>query len=118
VGEAIARAVGKFAHALALLREGTVADCFYYPGMSEVPKGFDEFARGDAVLAGLAWEDLCPAYALALISNGSYRLPADDEEMETLWDELGGQSTLLWPDVRGVVMRSWEWLGLQSSQGG
>lgn len=89
---------------------GGVARCLHYPGMTTIPAGFDRFASEDARQQGLAWDDVCPAYALALVSRGSYALPQDDGEMEVLWDELGGASTRLWPDVRGVVARSWAWL--------
>lgn len=89
---------------------GGVARCLHYPGMTSVPVGFDRFASDDARRQDFAWSDVCPAYALALVSQGSYALPQDDEEMEVLWDELGGDSTLLWPDVTGVVERSWAWL--------
>ena len=89
---------------------GGVARCLHYPGMTAVPVGFARFASDDARHRDQTWSDVCPAYALALVSRGSYVLPQDDEEMEVLWDELGGESTRLWPDVRGVVARSWAWL--------
>jgi hypothetical protein len=93
-----------------LMPPGSVAKCMQYPGMTDVPPGFDQFAHNDAAQQQSEWSDVCPAYALALVSAGSYALPRDDEEMEVLWDELGGGSTKLWPDVREAVTRSWAWL--------
>lgn len=95
---------------------GSVAKCLHYPGMTEVPDGFDRFAHSDAAQEQLEWSDVCPAYALALVAAGSYALPGDDEDMEVLWDELGGSSTKLWPDVRVAVIRAWAWLDAHPSQ--
>lgn len=93
-----------------------VAQCMHYPGMTPIPDGYDEFAHTHAEQLDAAWSDLCPAYALALVALGSYQLPRDDAEMEVLWDELGGGSTKLWPDVRPVVERAWLWLEAHASQ--
>ena len=102
---------GRFQQLLAILKPtGGVSRCLHYPGMVEVPAGFDRFAGNDARKMGFEWDDVCPAYALALVSEGGYRLPEDDAEMEILWDELGGNSARLWPEVRTLVMRSWAWL--------
>ena len=101
----------RFKQLLAVLRPtGGVAQCLHYPGMVEVPTGYDRFAGDNARKMGLEWEDACPAYALALVSHGGYALPEDDADMEVLWDELGGGSTKRWPDVRTAVIRSWSWL--------
>ena len=89
---------------------GGVAECLHYPGMTPIPEGFDRFAGQDAKRAAADWNDVCPAYALALVSVGSYALPQDDAEMEVLWDELGGESGKPWPEVRDVIARSWAWL--------
>ena len=106
----------RFQQLLAVLKPtGGVAKCLYYPGMAQVPTGYDRFSGDDARKAGLEWEDACPAYALALVSHGGYTLPEDDVEMEVLWDELGGRSTKLWPEVRAVVMRSWAWLEVHAA---
>lgn len=91
-------------------RRDGVAECLPYPGMTPIPYGFDTFARQDAARSGFEWDDVCPAYALALISKGSYTLPADEDDMQVLWDELGGNSTQLWEHVRPVVMSGWAWL--------
>lgn len=93
-----------------------VAKCMPYPGMTDVPNGFDRFAHEDATQEQSEWSDVCPAYALALVSAGSYALPRDNEEMQVLWDELGGNSTKLWPDVRAAVVRSWAWLDARHPQ--
>jgi hypothetical protein len=89
---------------------GGVVRCLHYPGMTPIPEGFDRFASHDTHERELAWSDVCPAYALALVSRGSYGLPQDDTEMEVLWDELGGDSTRVWTEVRDVVVRAWAWL--------
>ena len=107
--------VGRFAshdrfHELValLLPAGGVSKCLHYPGMT--PKGFDRFAGRDAKAHGHDWADVCPAYALALVSSGGYQLPQDSAELEVLWDELGGDSSKLWSEVDDVVRRSWAWL--------
>lgn len=103
----------RFSELLAWLRlTPSVGECLPYPGMAEVPAGFNRFAAADARERGYEWEDVCPAFALALVSKGSYLLPADREEMEVLWDELGGGSRKLWPEVEGVVLRAWDWLDI------
>jgi hypothetical protein len=93
-----------------LSRAGGVDKCLPYPDMTTVPPGFNEFASQDSQKQGYEWADVCPAYALALITAGGYSLPQDDSDMEILWDELGGNSTKLWPEVRGTIERSWSWL--------
>lgn len=93
-----------------LNQSGGVGKCLPYPDMTPIPIGFNDFAKKDFKGVEAEWSDVCPAYALGLVSVGSYDLPQDDSEMEILWDELGGNSTKLWPDVREIVMRSWAWL--------
>lgn len=93
-----------------LNRSGGVGKCLPYPDMTPIPAGFNDFASKDSVAVEAEWSDVCPAYALALVSVGSYGLPQDDTDMEVLWDELGGNSTKLWPEVREIVKRSWAWL--------
>ncbi|WP_312366886.1 hypothetical protein [Stenotrophomonas sp.] len=99
-----------FHRLVALLnRSGGVGECLPYPDMTPVPAGFDEFAHRDSQ-SELDWSDVCPAYALALVTAGSYALPQHESDMEVLWDELGGNSTRLWSDVREIVKRAWAWL--------
>ena len=43
-------------------------------------------------------------------------IPAGFNEMEVLWDDLSGNSTKLWPEVRDIVMRSWGWLDAHQLQ--
>ncbi|WP_213603027.1 hypothetical protein [Pseudoxanthomonas japonensis] len=93
-----------------LNQPGDVGECLPYSGMASVPVGFNEFVRRDWLATDATWSDVCPAYALALVSVGSYGLPQDDPDMEVLWDELGGSSTKLWPEVRDLIKRSWAWL--------
>jgi hypothetical protein len=107
----------RFQQLLSVLKlTGGVSKCLYYPGMAQVPAGYDRFAGDDSRKMGFDWTDACPAYALALVSHGGYTLPNDDQEMEVLWDELGGGSTKLWSEVRDVVIRSWDWLEVHSSK--
>ena len=87
-----------------------VEACLPYPGMVSLPSGYSRFAQRDALERELDWDDICPAYALAGISCGAYRLPEDDTDMETLWDELGGSSSKVWSEVRNLVPGAWRWL--------
>lgn len=100
----------RFSSLVDALHAHSIERCLAYPGMAEVPEGYSRFAEQDATRHGLAWADACPAYALALLTFGSYRLPDDDGSLEILWDELGGASTRLWPDVSSTVQRGWRWL--------
>ena len=81
--------------------------------MTPIPAGFNDFASRDAKSVESNWADVCPAYALALISVGTYGLPQNDAEMEVLWDDLSGNSTKSWPEVRDIVMRLRGWLDAQ-----
>jgi hypothetical protein len=92
------------------LARHAVEACLPYPGMVDLPAGYSRFAETDATRRELVWEDVCPAYALAAITEGAYRLPDDAQAMETLWDELGGASTRLWPEIEDVVHTAWDWL--------
>ena len=100
-----------------LHRSGGVGKCLPYPDMTPIPAGFNDFASRDAKSVESNWADVCPAYALALISVGTYGLPQNDAEMEVLWDDLSGNSTKLWPEVRDIVIRSWGWLDALQPQG-
>jgi hypothetical protein len=99
-----------------LLPKSGVAQCMHYPGMTPIPEGYDNFAHAHAGQLELLWQDVCPAYALALVALGSYTAPRDDAEMEVQWDELGGDSTLLWPQVRPIIERAWIWLQAHAMQ--
>ncbi len=100
----------RFSNLIAALHEHAVERCLPYPGMADVPDGYSRFAQQDAMRHEQSWEDSCPAYALALLTFGSYRLPEDNASMEVLWDELGGASTRLWPEVSSIIERGWKWL--------
>ncbi|RZA31038.1 MAG: hypothetical protein EOP92_33245, partial [Lysobacteraceae bacterium] len=108
----IATSPQRFAQLTEAVRLQGVERCLPYPDMTEVPEGYSRFAQEDAATHGLEWDDLCPAYALALLTQGGYRLPEDADAMEILWDELGGESTKLWSEVANVVPRAWRWLSL------
>ena len=99
----------------ALLPTGGVSKCLYYPGMAEVPAGYDRFAGADSRKFGYEWSDVCPAYALALVTHHGYALPQDAADMEVLWDELGGNSAKLWPEVDQIVRRAWAWLDVHAT---
>lgn len=92
-----------------------VESCLPYPGMTSLPAGYSRFAQIDAMGRDLVWEEACPAYALAAITIGAYELPKDAEAMEILWDELGGASPKLWPEVENAVQEAWRWLARHSS---
>ncbi len=100
-----------------LSAQESVAHCLPYPGMTPIPDGFDAFARQDAASAEMEWGDACPAYALGLITYGSYALPRDEEYLEVLWDELGGDSTQVWAQARPLVLATWAWLSNPPAQG-
>ena len=100
----------RFSALVEALHEHSVERCLPYPGMADVPEGYSRFAEQDAMRHDSHWDDSCAAYALALLPFGGYRLPQDHDAMEILWDELGGGSTKLWPDVASIVERGWEWL--------
>jgi len=99
-----------FAELTQAVRLPGVERCLPYPGMTQVPADYSAFAQADSQGQEQDWNDLCPAYALALLTHRVYRLPDDDVDMETLWNELGGESTKLWADVSSVVQRAWVWL--------
>lgn len=93
----------------------SVQDCLPYRGAAEVPQVLDHLAHEHEQRDGMAWEDVCPAYGLAVITHGAYRLPSDSEPLETLWNEVGGESRLVWDEVRDLVAEAWLWLdALQS----
>jgi len=93
----------------------SVQDCLPYRGAAEVPQVLDQLAHEHEQRDGMAWEDVCPAYGLAVITHGAYRLPSDSEPLETLWNEVGSDSRLVWEEVRDLVAEAWRWLdALQS----
>lgn len=100
----------------ALHSRAGVSDCLPYKGVAQVPEVLDYLAREHERTEGLAWDDVCPAYALAVITHGDYRLPRDDDPMEVLWNEVGSDSRLLWPQVRELVAEAWHWLDAVQSR--
>lgn len=89
---------------------GSVSHCLPYEDMMEVTPEFDQFARQHAsAIDGISWHDLCPAYALALMTHHTYELPEDDEALEVLWEELA-PSDLDWHQAKSVVADTWRWL--------
>ena len=100
----------RFGELLAFLRGENVEECLHYPGMADVPVGYNHYARLDSRSREGNWDDYCPVYAFALLTSVGYALPEDEESLRVLWDELGGQSTKLWGDVEEVVIDAWSWL--------
>ena len=109
----------QFDHLVASLRardHGAISDCMPYDGVAHVSHTLDHLAREHERREGMDWDDVCPAYGLAVITHGAYRLPSDDEPLETLWNEVGSESRLLWPEVRDLVAEAWRWLDALRSQ--
>lgn len=93
----------------------SVEDCLPHHGAEAVPQVLEHLAHEHERREGMAWEDACRAYGLAVITHGAYRLPSGNEPMETLWNEVGGESRLVWDEVRDLVAEAWRWLdALQS----
>lgn len=106
-----------FDHVVTALRShDSVSDCLPYKGMAQVPEVLNHLAREHEKSEGLAWDDVCPAYALAVITHGDYRLPSDDDPLEVLWNEVGSESRLVWPQVRDLVAEAWHWLDAVQSR--
>lgn len=92
-----------------LASPSSVGQCLVYDSMLDVPPAFDRFADAHFrahVDPRIAWPEICPAYALALLAYGSYRLPDDAAELRTLWDELAS-SRLDWREAEAVVADVW-----------
>jgi hypothetical protein len=77
----------------------------------EVPVAYDQFCRShfasvQRLHPELAWEDACPAYAVALSAH-AVLFDALDEEREAQlaanWLQLRGQSGLDWQQARSLV---------------
>ncbi len=94
-----------------LVQPASVADCLVYADMIDVPPPFDRFAREHFAeylsAEGIVWSDVCSVYALALMARGSYRLPDDEAEMRTLWEELAS-SRLHWRQAKAIVADVWD----------
>ena len=82
-----------------LFNPPTVSHCLIYENIIEVTPKFDTFARNHFIsIEGISWSDLC-----------AYRLPSDNEHLETLWSELA-KSDLSWAQASQVVIDVWAWL--------
>ncbi len=96
-----------------LIQPPSVGQCLAYEDMIDVPPQFDVFAREHYskhyATTGIPWRDVCPAYALALMAYGSYRMPENNAEIETLWEELA-PSRLGWRDAKAIVAEVWDGL--------
>lgn len=95
---------------VARLTSPSVGQCLAYENMIDVPSRYDTFAREHFSIGyantGIPWPDACPVYALVLMAHGSYRMPDNEAEIETLWQELA-PSRLAWRDVREFVADVW-----------
>lgn len=98
-----------------------LSDCLAYDGMMAIPEDFEAFSHADhnrraRLRPDLAWQDACPAYALALATHDVYhgRLSLSaDNELEAQWDELRGASNMDWTVARMIVREAWRWLAAQ-----
>lgn len=88
----------------------SVGECLVYDDMTDVPPQFDAFAKKHFLdhyaASGIPWREACPVYALALMAHGSYRMPDDEGEIETLWQELA-PSPHAWDEARAIVADVW-----------
>ncbi len=101
----------------ALRTRDRVSDCLPYSGVAMVPDVLERLAREHEKTEGFEWDDVCPAYALAVITHGDYRLPLDEDPMEVLWNEVGSDSRLVWSQVNELVAEAWQWLDAVKSRG-
>ncbi|MFT3807229.1 hypothetical protein [Arenimonas sp.] len=93
-----------------LVRMHSVADCLPYEDMLDVSSEFDRFARNHfSHLKGLDWHDACPAYALGLMTFGTYEMPEDADDLQALWKELCA-SELDWFRAQIIMLDVWAWL--------
>ncbi len=93
-----------------LHQPASVSHCLVYEDMLDVTPEFDKFARKHfSTTQGFSWHDLCPAYALGLMTHDTFQLPFDNEELETLWHELA-KSNIDWTQARRVVKDVWKFL--------
>lgn len=101
-----------------------LTDCLAYEDMMDIPDEFEAFSKADHLRRArlrpqLAWEDACPAYALALATHDAYQgrlsLTADDE-LEAQWDDLRGASNMDWTVARVIVRETWRWLATQQDE--
>lgn len=99
-----------------LMQVHTVADCLPYEDMMDVSPEFDRFARSHfGYLKGLQWRDACPAYALGLMTFGTYELPYDADDLRSLWQELCA-SELDWFRAQIIVLDVWAWLNAHPAE--
>lgn len=91
----------------------SVGECLAYEDMIDVPPLFDRFAREHFSKHHSAddveWRDMCPVYALALMIFGTYRFPADDAEIQALWEELA-PTRLPWNQAKPVFADFIGWI--------
>lgn len=79
--------------------------------LMHIPPAYDLFCRTHfasvkRVHPDLAWEDACPAYAIALSAHAVLCVALDDErekQLELHWDRIRGQSCLAWSQARSLI---------------
>jgi hypothetical protein len=76
-----------------------------------VPPAFDRFCRTHFASVRrlhptLAWDDACPAYAIALAAHAALCVSFDEAQerlLERHWDRIRGESTLAWAQARPLI---------------
>jgi hypothetical protein len=77
----------------------------------DVPVAYDAFCRAHfgsvrRTHPSLAWEDACPAYAIALSAHAALCTALDDSfeaRLEQNWPRIRGESTLTWAQARPLI---------------
>lgn len=79
--------------------------------LMHIPPAYDLFCRTHfaavrRVHPELAWEDACPAYAIALSAHAALCVALDEafeKKLELDWDRVRGQSGLSWTQARPLI---------------
>jgi hypothetical protein len=79
--------------------------------LMDIPPAYDQFCRAHfgavrRTHPELTWEDVCPAYAIALSAHAVLCVSLDhayERALETNWPELRGGSALSWPQARTII---------------
>lgn len=94
--------------------EATHAGAGQKPGRQSpmaIPPAYDQFCRTHfgavkRVHSELSWDDVRPAYAIALSAHAVLCVTLDHEledALERHWPELRGDSNLSWPQARAII---------------
>lgn len=79
--------------------------------LMDVPSAFDQFCHSHFASVRrlhpeLAWEDACPAYAIAMTAHAALCVSLDEARenlLERHWDSVRGQSRLGWAQARPLI---------------